>query len=111
MDNQQPHLPSDRDIREPSEHPATPPLLGLSNEQRRILIGLLQQSAEKILAIQFNDPETDGLRMRQHSYCYGAMDTFHAILNWDKTNAEEFETKLRDGMASADKPADNPFQF
>ena len=111
MDNQQPHLPSDRDIREDSGRPATPPLLGLSNEQRRILVGLLQQSAEKILAIQFNDPETDGLRMRQHSYCYGAMDTFHAILNWDKTNSEEFEAKMREGMAAGDSSEESVQAF
>ena len=97
MDNQQHHQPHDvngKDVR-----PETPPVLALQDGQRRIIQALLHQAAGKVLAIQFNEPADDGLRIRQHSYCYGAMDTFNEILMFDQKNMEEFEASYRAKMA------------
>lgn len=72
-----------------------PALLQFTPDQLRILNSLLEQAASRVLAIQFNDPEQDSLRMRQHSYSYGAVDSLTALLEFDKKALEEFEERMR----------------
>jgi hypothetical protein len=92
MDSQQP--------RQPSEATLGPALLKFTPEQLHIINGLMQQAASRVLAIQFNEPEHDTLRMRQHSYCYGAVDSLTALLEYDKKALEEFEASMREQQSS-----------
>lgn len=91
MDN--PQLPQPNNGIGPALLKLTPDQLGLINQ-------LLQQAVSKVLAIQFNEPEQDGLRMRQHSYCYGAVDSLTALLEYDAKALAEFEANMREPATS-----------
>jgi hypothetical protein len=93
MDNQQLHRPREADILGPA-------LLKFTPDQLHILNKLVEQAASRVLAIQFNEPEHDTLRMRQHSYCYGAVDSLTALLEFDKKALEEFEQTMREPTTS-----------
>ena len=77
-----------------------PPLLKFTSDQLRILNSLAEQAASRVLAIQFNTPEEDTLRMRQHSYCYGAVDALTELLKFDEKALAEFEENMRANEAA-----------
>lgn len=91
-DNQQLLQPRDTEL--------GPALLNFTPDQLLILNSLMEQAASRVLAIQFNEPEQDALRMRQHSYCYGAVDSLTALLEFDKKALAEFEQGMRDTGAT-----------
>jgi hypothetical protein len=93
MDNQQHRQPREADILGPA-------LFNFTPDQLHILNKLVEQAASRVLAIQFNEPEQDALRMRQHSYCYGAVDSLTALLEFDKKALEEFEQSMREPTTS-----------
>ena len=92
MDNQQ--LPPPRNTE------LGPALFEFTPDQLRMLNKLIEQAVSRVLAIQFNEPEQDALRMRQHSYCYGAVDSLTALLEFDKKALDEFESVMREPTTS-----------
>jgi hypothetical protein len=60
----------------------------------------VEQAASRVLAIQFNEPEQDMLRMRQHSYCYGAVDALTALVDFDNKVVADFEESRKEQAPS-----------
>lgn len=89
-------LKDNQQLPQPSSELIGPALLKFTQDQLRILNSLVEQAASRVLAIQFNEPEQDALRMRQHSYCYGAVDALTALLEFDKKALDEFEAKMKE---------------
>ena len=99
-------MKDNQQLPQPSSELIGPALLKFTPDQLRILNSLVEQAASRVLAIQFNEPEQDNLRMRQHSYCYGAVDALTALLEFDKKALDEFETKMRQAVFVSATPGE-----
>ncbi len=60
-------------------------------EQQNALLGLLRDSMQKVIAIDFNDPEKDQQNIRISAYQKGKIEILQAILA-DDFNPQEPET-------------------
>lgn len=72
-----------------------PPLLKFTDLQKQIIKAKLEQAVGNLLSIQFNEPANDALKLRQHSFCYGVVETLQGLINYDDHALAEFEDKMR----------------
>lgn len=100
-----------------SQQPLSPPpkgldTLDLTSQQERILLQMLARSGGNLLALTFNDPEQDGLKLRQHAYMKGELDTLNLLLQYDARNRADAEEAQR-LAATGDAPEapEGPEQF
>lgn len=69
MDNQQPPLP---------------PLLEFSDKQVQVLLTTYAELTNVLASVQFNKPEEDHLRIRQHAALSGKREMIHDLLAHDE---------------------------
>lgn len=88
MDSQQLPKPQPAEL-------SAPQLLGLTQLQKQIIAGIQAQYAMEILRMQFNEPDSDSLMLRQHANVHGAMQAMDRILRHDEVVLQEFEDVIR----------------
>jgi hypothetical protein len=74
----------------------TAKLLHLDPQQRQILTELLGTKMQDILSFQFNTPDADQLRIRQHAAMHGSMEMLKDLLSYDAVLLAEFEEERRE---------------
>lgn len=63
-------------------------LLELTESQRNLLLQVLRELEIQELAIRFNEPEQDQLRMRQHANLVGKREAITYLLFYDEKRIE-----------------------
>lgn len=82
--------------------------LNLTESQREVIGTLLQEATMHCLSINFNEPNEDQLRLRQHAYIKGKLNGFTSVLNHDELQqqAEAEQAKIREQQAQANVVTD-----
>lgn len=74
-----------------------PELFNFTPQQQKLLVALMKQTAATLLSFKFNDESADLLRVKitQHAYCTGAMDSIQELLSYDARALQQFEASMR----------------
>lgn len=94
MDHNQQQPPSQQPQQEVNRPPQITPLQ-FNDTQKQILQMLLQRTATSVLSFQFNEPENDQLRIRQHASLHGVMQSLTELLQYDAKIAADYEEQMR----------------
>jgi hypothetical protein len=88
---------------------STVELLALSPVQVRILRQLGDRRVNDILNLDFNEPEHDTLRIRQHAFLKGYLEALGNILRFDAEQMELAKQQLSSAIDRTNTPTSQGF--